>query len=330
MPTTWTLEDLYRGIARGWKALVIVVITCLLAAYAAFHVFPEKYAATAIHTVEPISVLSAGSSFSTVNMDTEQIVATSTEVLEQAAATLADGTTAAQLSGALETEVPRGSQVLRFIVTTSDPRVSAAWANAIASAYGTQRSEAARAVVAQTSEELERTIDELRERLSQQKPGSPEAASTELQLEALVAEQARLLATPFYAGSLITPAVEPRDSERPSVLVFAAGGLFLGLLLGSLLALLTSGRAHLHSRQGTTATSTAQEGRPSLPGARNLPPAPAPTDRPVSAATVRHRASSTALPRTSGTPVKRSPSAEQPAAATGRGLPARLRLRSSR
>lgn len=257
MPTTWTLEDLYRGIARGWKALVIVVITCLLAAYAAFHVFPEKYAATAIHTVEPISVLSAGSSFSTVNMDTEQIVATSTEVLEQAAATLADGTTAAQLSGALETEVPRGSQVLRFIVTTSDPRVSAAWANAIASAYGTQRSEAARAVVAQTSEELERTIDELRERLSQQKPGSPEAASTELQLEALVAEQARLLATPFYAGSLITPAVEPRDSERPSVLVFAAGGLFLGLLLGSLLALLTSGRAHLHSRQGTTATSTA-------------------------------------------------------------------------
>lgn len=259
VPTTWTLEDLYRGIARGWKALVIVVITCLLAAYAAFHVFPEKYAATAIHTVEPISVLSAGSSFSTVNMDTEQIVATSTEVLEQAAATLADGTTAAQLSGALETEVPRGSQVLRFIVTTSDPRVSAAWANAIASAYGTQRSEAARAVVAQTSEELERTIDELRERLSQQKPGSPEAASTELQLEALVAEQARLLATPFYAGSLITPAVEPRDSERPSVLVFAAGGLFLGLLLGSLLALLTSGRAHLHSRQGTTATSTAQE-----------------------------------------------------------------------
>ncbi len=247
VPTTWTLEDLYRGIARGWKALAIAIVVCLLAALAAFRVYPERYAAAAVHTVEPISVLSTGSSFATVNMDTEQIVATSTGVLQAAADALDDGTTVRQLMDATQTEVPRGSQVLRFIVTTSSPASSAAWANAIASAYGTQRADAARDVVQQTSEELQSTIDELRERLNASDEGSPEYAATELQLEALIAEQARLLSTPFYSGSLITPAVEPGGSERPSVLVFAAGGLFLGLLLGAFAALLWDG--HLRRRK---------------------------------------------------------------------------------
>lgn len=259
MPTTWTLEDLYRGIARGWKALAITIVLCLLLAFAGFRVFPERYAATAVHTVEPISVLSTGSSFATVNMDTEQIVATSTGVLQAAADAMDDGATARDLADATQMEVPRGSQVLRFIVTTASPSTSAEWANAIASAYGDQRAEAARDVVEQTSSELQRTIDELRERLDASQEGTPEYAATELQLEALVGEQARLLSTPFYSGSLITPAVEPNDSTRPALLVFLAGGLFLGLLLGSFAALAWA--SHAAKRAEVTASPAGRRAR---------------------------------------------------------------------
>lgn len=336
MPTTWTLEDLYRGIARGWKALAVVVVVCLAFSYLGFRVFPEKYAAAAVHTVEPISVLSTGSSFATVNMDTEKIVATSTGVLQAAAEALDDGTTVRELADATELEVPRGSQVLRFIVTTANPETSAAWANAIATAYGQQRADAARAVVEQTSTELQTSIDQLRERLNQLAANSPEATSTELQIEALVAEQARLLGTPFYAGSLITPAVAPHDSERPSVLVFAAGGLFLGLLLGSFAALLWSGRAGRRDQERTETARPRATSRHARAASLRAPSAPVPTSAKPSAPT----AEQFRWPRTDGAPLRRVETPSSPPAApgspiqaavrTGRGLPASRRLRSSR
>ncbi len=59
-------------------------------------------------------------------------------------------------------------------------------------------------------------------------------------MQALLDQQARIAATPFYPGTLVTQAEPPRESNRPSIYVFVAAGLFLGLLLGSIAALITS------------------------------------------------------------------------------------------
>ncbi len=239
MAVQWTLDDLYRRVMQSWFVLVGTILALMLAGAAIFAVFPQTYTAQAQHTVEPISVLSSGSSFNTVNMETERVVATSTAVLQRASDAL-DGVSVATLRDATVIEVPRNSQVLMFQVTASSGKKAAAWANALAEAYGEQRTTNARTVLEQTSAELDDAIQKLQDLLITQPEGSNTRAATQLQLQALLDQQARLTSTPLFSGILVTPADIPGSSNRPSIIVFVAAGLFLGMLLGGISALLTS------------------------------------------------------------------------------------------
>ena len=271
MSNHWTLEDLYTGVMKSWWVLAATIAAFVAIGGAAWAVLPQTYTAFAQHTVEPISVLSSGSSFSTVNMETERLVATSTSVLERAAAELDDASVGA-LREATVVEVPRGSQVLTFEVTTRSREQSAEWANAVASAYGDLRSDNARRVVAQTTTALADSIDRLQALSESQSPASDAREATQLQLDALRQEQAQLEATSFFPGTLVTPASAPEDSNRPGFPVFAAGALFLGLTLGGIAALLVtrarSGptRAHRPNRHRSRARERADEGSETSPG----------------------------------------------------------------
>ncbi|MCK8476320.1 MULTISPECIES: Wzz/FepE/Etk N-terminal domain-containing protein [Microbacterium] len=239
LATHWTLEDLYRGVMQSWLVLVGTIVAFALVGLGIFAIYPQKYTAEAQHTVEPISVLSTGSSFNTVNMETEKVVATSTAVLERAVENL-DDTSIEALRANTVVEVPRNSQVLMFQVTANTPKLAAERANALAAAYGEQRTDNARAVVEKTTAELGTSITQLQTVLDSQPVGSSERAATQLQLQALLDQQARITATPFYSGMLVTPADPPQQSNRPSVLVFVAAGLFLGILVGAIAALIVS------------------------------------------------------------------------------------------
>lgn len=246
MADHWTLEDLYQGIMRSWWVLVGTVLLFSLVGAGLWFVFPQTYTAQAQHTVEPISVLTPGSTFNTVSMETERLVATSTTVLERAADELDDAGVAA-LRNATVIQIPRGSQVLTFEVTTADPDRSADWANALAVAYGEQREDNAREVVERGSTDLEESIGRLQDVIDTQAEGSSAREASELQMQSLQEQQARLAATPFYSGMLVTPAVAPTESNRPRFIVFVAGGLFLGLMVGGIAALLVS-----RARRGPT------------------------------------------------------------------------------
>lgn len=239
MSDHWTLEDLYRGIMRSWWVLVGTVVLFAVAAAGLWYVVPQTYTAQAQHTVEPISVLSSGSTFNTVNMETERLVATSGAVLDRASEAL-DGASTSALRNATVVQVPRGSQVLSFEVTTADGDRSAEWANAIAAAYGAQREDNAREVVERSTTELAESVQRLEELYSTQAEGTQGRQAIELQLQSLLEQQARLAATPFYSGMLVTPAVAAAESNRPKIYVFLAGGLFLGAMLGGIAALLVT------------------------------------------------------------------------------------------
>lgn len=239
MAVQWTLDDLFRSVVRSWYVLVGTVVAFVVAAVGLFLVFPQTYTASAQHTVEPISVLSTGSSFNTVNMETERVVATSTAVVQRASEQLGD-VSVGTLRDATVVEVPRNSQVLIFQVTARSGKTAAEWANALAKAYGEQRTENARTVVDQTNEELTKTIADLQALLASQPEGSNARATTQLQLQALLDQQARLTSTSLFSGLLVTPADLPSGSNRPSVVVFIAAGLFLGMLVGGIAALVTS------------------------------------------------------------------------------------------
>ena len=233
---SWTLEDLYRSIARGWKILLAAVVIMVLAAVGLSFLWPVKYDATAVLTVEPITVNQSGNTTGSVNMDTERVVATSTEVLEIAAAAI-PGSSVRQLKDSTIVTVPKGSQVLSFTVTSEDPALASASANEIANAYSDRRIATAQQVVNDSVDKLVSRIQALTEQMNALPDGSAAVGTLTIQIQALQERQAALSSATFYSGSLVSPAVTPTSSTKPSTSVFVAAGLALGLFLGVFLAL---------------------------------------------------------------------------------------------
>jgi uncharacterized protein involved in exopolysaccharide biosynthesis len=240
---TLLFEDLYRGIGREWRLLVAVAVLFLGVALAANYAWPQRYQATAVLTVEPITAIQQGGSSGSVNMDTERVVATSTEVLAIAARDL-PGTTVADLSDAVTVSVPKGSQILNFTFTSGSPVGAAESANAIATAYSDQRVANAQRVVTEATDNLATRIDDLSGQLAGLGENSPARSTLAMQMQALQERQATLASATFYSGSLVSPAAAPQDSTKPSITVFLAAGLFLGVLVGAFSALV---RARLRS-----------------------------------------------------------------------------------
>lgn len=239
MAENLTVQDIFRAIARSWPLLLAVVVVCVAVSLGAYALFPQRYTASAQHTVEPIAILSTGSTFNTVNMQTESVVATSDSVLERAAKA-APSASVATLRDVTTVTIPRSSQVLTITVTTASAENSAQWANAVATAYGQQRRANAEAVRTQIRTDLTKAIAQLRLLYDSQPAQSSEREVTQLQIQALLDQQAQLAATPLYPGSLVTVAAPPDSPDRPSLLIFLAGGLLIGVLAGALVALLRS------------------------------------------------------------------------------------------
>ncbi|GAB3122229.1 YveK family protein [Glaciibacter psychrotolerans] len=237
MKNTWSLEDLYTSIAREWRVLLIVILLFLGAAYGANVLWPKRYEAVALQTVEPIATTQASGVTGNVNMDTERVVATSGEVLALAAKQL-PGVAVDELADSIEVTVPKGAQVLMFTYTATTPDRAAAGANAIAKAYSEQRVATAQSVVDAAAKNLSARIADLTTQMSAYQLNSPDYNTLSLQIQTLQERQATLTSTTFYSGSLVSPAVAPSGSTKPSLTVFMAAGLFLGVFVGAFIALI--------------------------------------------------------------------------------------------
>lgn len=229
-----TVDDVFTAVRRRWRLIAITSAVGLVVAAALGILWPDRYAATTIITVEPIAVIANAGSANTVNMETERVVALSSAVLGPASEQLG-GVSVATLRDAVQVSVPKGSQVLEFTATLADPRQAADAANAVAESYRAQRIANAERV---TSEAAERVMLQLTalgtQRREQQETGGTEASIevVQLQIEALQRSLAALTSLTFNPGTLVTEATPPNDSASPSIVVFLAAGLVLGLLVG--------------------------------------------------------------------------------------------------
>ena len=228
------LEDVYGSIARRWRVLVGVTVLATLAGLALGLLWPDRFTATASVTVEAIAT---GQQSGDVNMETQRLVAQSTEVLSIASEQLG-ATSVAALRGELQVNVPRGSQVLEFNVTATSAATAAERANAIAEAYLEHRRVATERRITEASDTLAATAGELSAQAEALAADDPQRVSLEAQIRALQEQRAVLAATSFDVGSLIDPAVEPTDSDTPGLYVFVAAGLFLGVFIGAFAALI--------------------------------------------------------------------------------------------
>ncbi len=248
---TWSLEDLYRTILRHWRTVVVVVIISVVGSVGAFVIVPERYEAQAVLTVEPIAAVQTEDSGTPINMETERVVATSTEVLAVASEAL-DGTSIPTLQESVEVTVPRDSQVLTFIFTAADAQFAADGANAVANSYSEQRVANAQRVVMEATDNLSDRINELLNELDDLPEQNVNRQNLQLQVTVLQERLATLASATFSSGSLVSPATAPSNSTKPSIAVFIAAGLFLGVLVGMFAALI---RGRSRAPQPSTAPS---------------------------------------------------------------------------
>lgn len=219
--------DMSRIVRHGWKMVLVLTVVFMVGAVVLHTAWPDKYEATSVLTVSPVT-----DSSESVNMDTERVVARSDAVLGKAVEELGPKSVSG-LRDTLVVSVPKGSNVLQFSVTGSSAEAAANSANAIAKAYGSYRTSSAQAVVDAAIESITVRIAELEKDKAKVSEGTIGARAIDLQMTSLQERQAVLNATTYYPGSIVSSAVAPSRSTTPGLGLFIAGGLFTGLLTGT-------------------------------------------------------------------------------------------------
>jgi uncharacterized protein involved in exopolysaccharide biosynthesis len=230
--------DLNKLLLAGWAWIVAAVVAGALVGALVGAQWPKSYEATAVLTIEPASAEAV------LNMETEQVVASSTAVQSRAAEAL--GVTTGEVRSTVSVQVPRGAYALQFTATHSSPEQAAAFANAMAEAYGDQAQERVLEATTIRIETLVALIDDLQQELADNDEESARATAVEARLTAAERELLDLELNPDTGqaerGTLVSPAFPPSNPATPGWPVFAAGGLVAGLILGVALVVAFRGR----------------------------------------------------------------------------------------
>ena len=232
------LQDLRRMLRRRWLVIAVVVLATTASALATSLTSPDRYDATAkllLRDSEPIEALlglSPGGGSSDPERETNTKVALIK--LETVADRVADrvglNLDAQQLLDQVTAEVEGTSDIIAITVRDTSPRRAAVVANAFAREYVAFRRRSARASIDEAAALARTQLDSL-------DPG--EAASREgRQLEARLRELEIASSLQTGGAEVVRRATVPTARATPRPLRTAVLGLFLGLLLGGILALL--------------------------------------------------------------------------------------------
>ncbi|WP_166355381.1 hypothetical protein [Phytoactinopolyspora limicola] len=234
------LSDVGDSIRRRWRVVTAAVVLAVLAAGGLGMMWPERYTATAVVSVSPITPdpFGTGTSSAGINMTTEQQVVRSTEIARAAAERMElvrfDPRT---LVGNVSVTSPSDSQILQIAYTASTPTQAARGANAFAEAYLESRVTSADQLAERIIDALETRINELVEQVEDADDALVDAAAQQ-QIVELRQQQSSLVTVTLNPGRIIEAARAPGSPSSPGLPVAIAGGLVGGLLVGIALALL--------------------------------------------------------------------------------------------
>jgi uncharacterized protein involved in exopolysaccharide biosynthesis len=217
-----------RVIRGGFLVIIATTLVFGLFGYVAYLLVPRNYDATA--TVEVIS----GDSTQETNMQTEQTIAQSTSVLNAALKELSGGSLN-DLRDALSVTVPKDADVLEMTVSDDSAKTAAAAANAVANAYLADRRDSNDQRQQRGLKLLEAQITQFDQQI-QETTSAARQQVLESRLAAVSAQYAAIRANVEEPGRVLSRAEVPDDPATPSAIVFVAGGLVAGALLGFYLA----------------------------------------------------------------------------------------------
>lgn len=236
---TIRFADVQANLLRRWRVVAVAVIACVLIALALGYLLPRSYTATAVVAVNPISSnVDTAADASDISMPTEQALAQSRSVIENAAIHLNRHDDPRDLAEQVSVTAPADAQILQIDATDEHAKDSAQLANAVAAGYlQLRRNTVSKDVEAQLANVDDR-IATLREAGSTgTKAKGKKATPASGELSYLQQRRSELVTAPNDPGHIITKALPPRNSSSPGLVVFGVGGLAAGLVLGVALAL---------------------------------------------------------------------------------------------
>jgi polysaccharide biosynthesis transport protein len=256
-PHSVDLRDYWSIVRRRWRLIAIMSVIGVLAGAAYSAARGPSYTATAQVVVQPVTqgpLNQTTQATSQVNMSTEQAIAQSGPVIQQAAATLKvpastlESAAAKRLSVTVPASTLTTSNVLQIAWQASSKLAAQQGANAFASAYLSYRHHQLAGQIAVLQATLQQQISSLRTqiaKLSGQLAGNVSATTrqvltirlNELTSQASTAET-QLAALPTYndSGGSVIPAVLNSKSSSFGRSALVGIGLILGLLLGLAIA----------------------------------------------------------------------------------------------
>jgi uncharacterized protein involved in exopolysaccharide biosynthesis len=243
-----------RGIDVGaavWRGRWLIVVAGLVGAVMGFVVSLAQtplYTSSARVLVKPTALNPPGSVPlpATISMPTEVEIATSGTVLGRARERL-EGK-GAEL-GTVTATFPVDTQILVITSTHTNPKTSAAVANAVAEAYLEFRSEQAIASAERAIEQAQKQIAGLQQRAGElareiRTSGPGETASLTNELEQVNGQISlwRAAASQYNIsgldpGTIVAPATGPADPSSPNRAADVLRGLIAGLLAGLVITL---------------------------------------------------------------------------------------------
>lgn len=244
---TVRLTDVAAQLRRRWRVILVTVTVTVAAALVFALIRGSTYTAASVLTVNPVSV-QPGSTDHEVNMVTEQAVSTSIEVIQRAQETLESDEDPHDLAERIDVTSPSDSQVLEIEATAGDPEEAAGTANAVAEAYLENRSRSAQENIDQALEKLDKRIATLTEELDALSEDSSTREQQLNEIDDLQSEQSELSTLVVDPGRVVTVAAPPDSPSSFGALLYGAGGLVGGVLLGLGLALVRDRfDPHVHS-----------------------------------------------------------------------------------
>jgi len=256
-PHSVDLRDYWSIVRRRWRLIAVMSVIGVLAGAAYSVERGPSYTATAQVVVQPVTqgpLNQSTQATSQVNMSTEQAIAQSGPVIQQAAATLKvpastlESAATKRLSVTVPASTLTTSNVLQIGWQASSKPAAQQGANAFASAYLSYRHHQLAGQIAVLQGTLQQQISSLRTQIAQlsgQLAGNVSATThqvlsirlNELTSQASTAE-AQLAALPTYndSGGSVIPAVLNGKSSSFGRSALVGIGLILGLLLGLAIA----------------------------------------------------------------------------------------------
>jgi capsular polysaccharide biosynthesis protein len=235
-----TIGQFFAILRRRLVLLLVLVVLGVLAAGALLLQTPKTYQATTVVDISP----TGSSNITTVSTITESRIVTSPNVAEAAKKTLAYTGTATDLASRVTVSSPLASQLLNITFAAGTAQGAADGANAFAHAYLDYRTEIAQKDITQRIGRIQSQVADLQKSLATL--NTPQSDSQRGLLQSQIQQLENQLNT--YKTAVVNPghqagdAPVPASASSPRPVLYLAGGVLFGLLVGIVLAVVRDRR----------------------------------------------------------------------------------------